>query len=353
MKTTMIIWINGAFGGGKTTLAQELHRRLPGALPFDPEYVGAILGKWAPRAPSGDFQDIPLWRKLVAQFATGLAAEYSRTVIVPMTLVNPQYRNEIFGLIKEAGQPLLHVFLDVPAEELRRRINGQILVGGDPVADAEARAFRLGNVDRCVAARSGLPADALVLRGDQHTPSELADLVLAIDASAPWSAMAEAGKASEGAADPVAVRVVATTMLKADARARLSDQFGPGYVVVDLRKAPPSTDIVIAPVVSAQTISALKHMFPKARVVLTEVEDRQTGVFFPGPVRRAVDAGADGYVVAGDLAALAEFAVTDAQLALDPGRSGQLGAAAVRASSTDEAVMTELSSAQFDRRELR
>lgn len=51
--------------------------------------------------------------------------------------------------------------------------------------------------------------------------------------------------------------------------------------MLDLRKAPPSTDIVIAPVISAQTISALKHMFPRARVVLTEVEDADLGVSSP------------------------------------------------------------------------
>lgn len=71
----MIIWINGAFGSGKTALAEELHRRIPDALPFDPEYVGYILIKWAPPADSGDFQDIPLWRKLAAEFAAGLASE--------------------------------------------------------------------------------------------------------------------------------------------------------------------------------------------------------------------------------------------------------------------------------------
>jgi hypothetical protein len=32
----MIIWINGAFAAGKTALAQELERRLPDAMPFDP-----------------------------------------------------------------------------------------------------------------------------------------------------------------------------------------------------------------------------------------------------------------------------------------------------------------------------
>jgi len=175
----VIVWINGAFGAGKTTLADELRRRLPDALPFDPEYVGAILVKWAPPAPSGDFQDIPLWRKLVAEFAIGLAADYNRTLIVPMTLVNTQYRNEIFGLIEESGQAVLHVVLDVPAVELRRRIDKQILVDDDPTADDQARAFRLGNVDRCVAAFGGLPPDTLMLRGDQHTPGELAGLVLA------------------------------------------------------------------------------------------------------------------------------------------------------------------------------
>src|ERR1022692_2579751 len=75
----MMIWVNGAFGAGKTTLADELHRRLPEALAFDPEYVGYILGKWVPSPESGDFQDIPLWRKLVADCAGFLAGKPGRS----------------------------------------------------------------------------------------------------------------------------------------------------------------------------------------------------------------------------------------------------------------------------------
>lgn len=175
----MIVWINGAFGGGKTTLAEELHRRLPAALAFDPEYVGYILTKWAPTPDSGDFQDIPLWRRLVAEFAIGLCTDYGQTLIVPMTLVNADYRDEIFGLIGKAGIPVLHVFLDVPADELRRRIDAQILVPDNEAQDAEARAFRNANVERCLAARDGLGPDTLVLAGAENTPSQLADLVLA------------------------------------------------------------------------------------------------------------------------------------------------------------------------------
>src|ERR1700733_6065013 len=71
----MIIWINGAFGAGKTTLAEELSRRLPEAVLFDPEYVGYLLRHWVP-VPTGDFQDLPSWRELV--IATALAAQAPR-----------------------------------------------------------------------------------------------------------------------------------------------------------------------------------------------------------------------------------------------------------------------------------
>jgi hypothetical protein len=174
----VIIWINGAFGAGKTTLAEEPHRRLPDAMEFDPEYVGYILVKWAPQPDSGDFQDIPLWRKLVADFAIGLATEYQRPLIVPMTLVNPRYREEIFGPIEKSGERLLHVFLDIPEAGLRRRIDAQALVPDNPEQDAEARAFRHRNVERCVAARAGLPDSTLVLSSAAHSPERLAELVL-------------------------------------------------------------------------------------------------------------------------------------------------------------------------------
>jgi hypothetical protein len=173
-----MIWINGAFGAGKTTLAGELKARLPDALDYDPEYVGYLLTKWVPAPQSRDFQDLPLWRRMVAEFAIGLWEEYKRPVIVPMTLVDRRYRTEIFTPVTEAGVPLLHVFLDVPADEVRRRIVDQVIIDGVEQSE-DSRQFRLRNVDRCVAARADLPPDTLVLRGDEHTPAELADLVLA------------------------------------------------------------------------------------------------------------------------------------------------------------------------------
>src|SRR4029077_17555535 len=53
----VIMWLYGGFGAGKTTLAEELHRRLPDAVVYDPEDVGLMLWKWM--RPNGDFQHFP------------------------------------------------------------------------------------------------------------------------------------------------------------------------------------------------------------------------------------------------------------------------------------------------------
>ena len=45
------------FRAGKATLAEELHRRLPDAIMFDPEDVRGML--WKQMRPNGDFQDLP------------------------------------------------------------------------------------------------------------------------------------------------------------------------------------------------------------------------------------------------------------------------------------------------------
>jgi chloramphenicol 3-O-phosphotransferase len=39
----MIVWLNGAFGAGKTSTARELAGMLAGVRQFDPEWVGYML----------------------------------------------------------------------------------------------------------------------------------------------------------------------------------------------------------------------------------------------------------------------------------------------------------------------
>ena len=134
----MIIWINGAFGAGKTTLAEELSRRLPEAVLFDPEYVGYLLRHWVP-VPTGDFQDLPSWRELVIATALSLRKHHTATLIVPMTLINDDYLTEILGGLRAQGEEILHAFLDLDPAVLRQRITERVLVPDDPERDQQAR----------------------------------------------------------------------------------------------------------------------------------------------------------------------------------------------------------------------
>jgi len=174
----MIIWVNGAFGAGKTTLAEEVSRRLPDAVLFDPEYVGYILQRWV-TVPTGDFQDLPSWRELVIATARSLRKHHAATLIVPMTLINDDYLAEILGGLRAHGEEVLPVFLDLDPAVLRQRITKRVLVPDDPERDQQAREFGLRNLDRGIAAAARVPAGTLLLRSDTLTPPELADEVLA------------------------------------------------------------------------------------------------------------------------------------------------------------------------------
>ncbi|MDI3404673.1 AAA family ATPase [Streptomyces cavernicola] len=172
----MIVWINGAFGSGKTTLVGHLRRRLPGALVFDPEDVGQVLSRIVD-VPTGDFQDLPLWRRQVAELALGLVAEYERPLLVPMTLVDPGYTAEIFGAFDRAGVALHHFFLRVPPAELERRIEQRTVAPGDPERDAAAKRWCRARIEPCTAAVATLPARTVLLDG-LLPRQRLADAVL-------------------------------------------------------------------------------------------------------------------------------------------------------------------------------
>jgi hypothetical protein len=179
----VIIWLNGGFGAGKTTLAEELHRRLPAAVVYDPEDVGLMLWKWMP--PNGDFQHLPSWRELVVATALSLRRHHADMLIVPMALIRDAYRAEILGGLADAGEEVLHVFLETDAGTLRERLRTRILLPDNPEAEQAARVFGLDQVDAGVAAATRQPAGTLLLRSDRLTPEELASEVLARVGSCP------------------------------------------------------------------------------------------------------------------------------------------------------------------------
>lgn len=173
----LIVWVNGAFGSGKTTLVDELRPRWPEALVYDPEMVGYVLREIV-EVPTGDFQDLRLWRREVAGLAVGLVEEYRRPVLVPMTLVDPGYADEIFSALKDAGIEVHHFFLKVSRDALEQRIDGRSFTPDNPEQDERVRRWCKGRIESCLAAVDTLPSDTVVLDGEL-TPQELADQVLA------------------------------------------------------------------------------------------------------------------------------------------------------------------------------
>ncbi|MDR0916241.1 MAG: AAA family ATPase [Oscillospiraceae bacterium] len=128
----MVIWINGAFGSGKTTAANELMRRINSAdaIIFDPENIGYFMRRNLPaELTRGDFRDIPLWRGINYELLSYIARGFDGVVIAPMTITDPAYFDEIIGQLRRDGVDVRHVILAASRETLLKRLNRRLSHG--------------------------------------------------------------------------------------------------------------------------------------------------------------------------------------------------------------------------------
>ncbi|MEU5311339.1 NUDIX hydrolase [Streptomyces sp. NPDC021562] len=174
----MIVWVNGAFGAGKTTTARELIELIPNSTLFDPEVIGATLTHLLPAkrlAEAGDFQDLPIWRRLVIDTAAAMLAELGGTLVVPMTLLRQEYRDEIFGGLAARRIPVRHVCV-APAETiLRARIAGREIPPDLPDGEMRVRQWSYDRIEPYRAAlASWISADAHLVDTSELTPYETA-----------------------------------------------------------------------------------------------------------------------------------------------------------------------------------
>ncbi|WP_423463750.1 AAA family ATPase [Promicromonospora sp. MS192] len=119
----MIIWLNGPFGGGKTTTAAELDALLPEVVVFDPEKIGeAIVPALSAVETVRDFQDWRPWRELVVAALASVDRYTGRTIVAPQTVVVEQYWDEITAGLDAAGVEVRAFTLDCTPDEHERRI---------------------------------------------------------------------------------------------------------------------------------------------------------------------------------------------------------------------------------------
>ncbi|MER5640068.1 NUDIX domain-containing protein [Kitasatospora sp. NPDC002227] len=180
----MIVWVNGAFGAGKTSACRELVELLPGSLLFDPETVGQGLRHLLPAdrmTPVSDFQDLPSWRRLVPEVAAALLTEVPGPLVVPMTLLREDYRDEIFGALAARGLAVHHFVLDPDETILQERIAAREECPGDPAASGRVREWCLEHLTQYRLARRWLARDAELVDTSEldaaATAERLAELV--------------------------------------------------------------------------------------------------------------------------------------------------------------------------------
>lgn len=177
-----VVWLNGAFGVGKTTVARALAAELPDALVMDPEDIGRMLRKVAPAARrTTDFQDIPSWRRVTVATIESLLRDHPVPLVVPMTVVDPNYFDETVGRLRRAGITVHHYTLAAGPKTIRRRLLGRVSVPW-------ATCWALRRVQRCTSAlRSPLFATHVDTehRSVPDIAATIARDVLASDACAP------------------------------------------------------------------------------------------------------------------------------------------------------------------------
>jgi AAA domain len=155
-----LIWINGPFGGGKSSTAKTLVGNLGGAVLFDPEHVGFLLREILP-VPTGDFQDLPEWRDLWVRTASALIDHGSDVVVMPMAVHRREYFEEVVRELRDTGACVHHIVLDASEATLNRRI------AQDGTEPRRAQEWRAAKISQFTDARNWLlPAADLTVATD-------------------------------------------------------------------------------------------------------------------------------------------------------------------------------------------
>jgi hypothetical protein len=103
---------------------------IPDSRVFVAEKVGETLLDVRPGLPETDnFQNWPPWRSLVVETARRILDYTGGTLVMPITVLVEQYRREISGGLALHAIPVRHFVLHADEGVLRRRIEGDTVLG--------------------------------------------------------------------------------------------------------------------------------------------------------------------------------------------------------------------------------
>ena len=119
----MIYWLNGAYGVGKTTVAEALQPLLSNAHIFDPEMVGnGIRDNYPDSLFCETYEEYPIWLETNYKLLKDLYERYDGDIIAPMTLLQESSYTAIIGRLLGDGIPARYIYLDADEATLKHRM---------------------------------------------------------------------------------------------------------------------------------------------------------------------------------------------------------------------------------------
>ena len=165
----IIYWINGAYGVGKSTIAECLKKKLTKAHIFDAEEVGNAIRDNYPEEEKHSviFEDYPLWRETNCRLLLDISNKYDGDIIVPMTLIREESYYEIIKKLEDSGVAVKYVFLDGDYQTIHDRI----------IARGEKEdCWCMQNINSCLEIQSS-EKHAIHINTVEKTPDEIADMI--------------------------------------------------------------------------------------------------------------------------------------------------------------------------------
>jgi hypothetical protein len=171
MLGAVLVWINGPFGGGKTTTAYELRRRVDRSIVCEPESLGYGLQRMLPRELRTNFQNFAAWRAGVHEVLDLVLRKWEGPVIVPMTVTNPCYLDQMVGRLREDGHDVRHFSLLAGRGTVLRRLKSRTFGLG-----LRHEQWAVENLDECLA-QLGNEVFAEHLYTDDLSVAQVADAI--------------------------------------------------------------------------------------------------------------------------------------------------------------------------------
>ncbi len=174
-----ILWVNGPFGGGKTSACRALRCLDPRWRLADPEILGAYLRDAEPTQWQ-DYQDHPGWTRLVVAGLLALDPSPDRPVAVAMAIHDEQNWDAIEGGLASEGLHCTHVVLDPDPTVIAARTESAFIGPGEEAGSAGVREFRLARLEVYKEARVWLRTRATVIDSTSTPPDEVASNLLRV-----------------------------------------------------------------------------------------------------------------------------------------------------------------------------